>query len=55
MYRFDSDLGHKRLSNEVGGAFFFVSVESLLSKANKGKRPPTPKALERLLSKTSLL
>jgi len=45
---FESSLGHKRLSNEVGGAFLFVSVESLLSKANKGKRPTTPKAWERL-------
>jgi hypothetical protein len=46
--RTPSSKGHKRLSNEVGGAFFIVSVESLLSKANKGKRPPTPKAWERL-------
>jgi hypothetical protein len=32
-----------------------VSAESLLSKANKGKRPPTPKAWKRLWVRPPLL
>jgi hypothetical protein len=32
-----------------------VSAESLLSKANKGKQPPTPKAWKRLWVRPPLL